>query len=216
MKLLSTLCCGLFFTSPLFAEGLSRNSKGELKSPHTDVRLTESQKEELEALHTVTFTKEQWEELRNIARNTPRRLEHIYPVTYADCVCDMDDDHYGVLQKNGDVAVFHTNAQSSQDFFYKFNYAEHLTFHVDSRGQFHLNGTLVKFPVLLQAIRESGTNLTEEQKKMRANPYTPSASIYTPVGAALDDAAYADRIAILKRELSAKGWQCSGPYPPNQ
>jgi len=215
MKLLWPLAF-LLFSTLLFAEGLSRNGKGELTRLHTDVKLTESQKEELETLHTVTFTKEQWEELRKIAPNTPKRLERIFPVTYADCLCDMEDDHYGVLQKNCDVAVFHTNTQSSQDFFYKFNYAEHLTFHVDSRGQFHLNGTLVKFPILLQAIRESGTNLSEEQKKGRANSYTPSATIYTPVGAAPDDAAYAERITTLKRELAAKGWKCDGPYPPNQ
>ena len=71
----SILVLGLAMAHSSLADGLPKDEQDRLAVPHTLVTLSPSQVEEMEALDSVTLTREQWAGLRKVSPNTPKRIE---------------------------------------------------------------------------------------------------------------------------------------------
>ena len=168
--------------------------------PTTLLTLNASQVEEMEALNTVTLTKEQWARMRNVSPNTPKRLQGVLPITWNDCLCGVGRVD-GVLMQDGRLAVMHRQ-QSAKGLRHRIRPGQGLVLQVDHRGQFHLDGILVHYEVLLEAIRSSKP-LTEEERQVS---WKSAAKVQVPPALSPTDPVFEDRIVTVCRELAAKGW----------
>jgi len=202
-KLILTM---LTLSAACLADGLPKDENGNLTVPHTLVTPNASQIEEIETLDSITLTEKQWAELRKVSPSTPKRLEGIVPITWNDCLCETPCG--AVRMKDGKIAVWH-ETQDAKSLSYRINPARKLTLMVDHRGQFHLNGVLVRYKVLIDAIRASETVKTENRDEYPAG----IAEVKVPPGMRADDPVFIDRLTSIHTELAAKGWnQGELPY----
>lgn len=199
MKFLS-LTLALALVRVAIADGLPKDENDNLTVPHTLLTLSPSQVEEMEALNSVTLTKEQWAGLRKVSPGTPKRLEGILPITWNDCLC-CAGPVAAVRMKDGKLAVWH-ESQDAKSLAYKFLQSGKLTLMVDRRGQFHLDGALVRYQVLLEAIRAS----TPVKLPKKGDYESGRAEVKVPPGMNLQDAVFEDRIRTVYAELATKGW----------
>ena len=83
-------------------------------------------------------------------------------------------------------------------------------FKIDHRGQLHLDGVLVRYNLLLEAIRAS-----DPVKVVKGAPYEHGqAAVEVPPAMQATDPAFKDRVLTVYRELAAKGWNGGRmPYP---
>jgi hypothetical protein len=181
------------------ADGLPKNEKGELTVKHTLIDLNPSQVEEMEVLNSVTLTKEQWAEVRKVSPNTPKRLQGIIPITWNDCLCEERCEAVRML--DGKLAVF-LDDQTVQTIHHHIYPGRPLNLQVDRRGQFHLDGILVRYHILIDAIRASEAVGPEH----RQDPMGGTAEVKAPPGMSLDDPVFEERITSVYVELAAKGW----------
>jgi hypothetical protein len=200
-----------------WAEGLSLDEKGNLQSPHTVVTLNESQQEELITLESVTLTVEQWQNLRKVSPNTPKRLQGFVPITHRDCLCGESFD--AVQLSASKIAVMHEE-QSVESLVWRFNDKQSLAFHVDRRGQFYLNGVLTQFPNLIAAIEKSKGYIAKALPVEAVEGPTwgiqqGSATIEVPMGMLQTDAVFKERIHQVYAALARKGWN-GGKNPLDQ
>lgn len=200
MKTLS-LMCFLALACDAIADGLPKDENDNLTVKHTLLTLSPSQEEEMEALNSVTLTKEQWATLRKVSPGTPKRLEGILPITWNDCLC-CAGPVAAVRMKDGKLAVFYDSLEA-KSLAYKFQKPGKLTLMVDHRGQFHLDGILVHYKVLLEAIRVS-----EPVKPPKKDDYEGGvAEVKVPPGMSEKDPVFENRISTVYAELTAKGWK---------
>lgn len=181
------------------ADGLPKNEKGELTVKHTLIEPNPSQVEEMEVLNSVTLTKEQWAEVRKVSPNTPKRLQGIIPITWNDCLCEERCEAVRML--DGKLAIFHDD-QTVQTINYRISPGRLLTLMVDRRGQFHIDGILVRYKVLIDSIRASGRVQPEDRKTYEGG----TAVVKVPPGMSVEDPVFEDRISNIYVELAAKGW----------
>jgi hypothetical protein len=83
---------------------------------------------------------------------------------------------------------------------YQLDETAKLELRIDARGQFLMNGVLIRFPVLLEAIKASAV------KKPDAHIQSFVAWISQPPGMKYDDPVLLERLRTIHRELAAKGW----------
>jgi hypothetical protein len=121
--------------------------------PHEIFTLTASQREEIEALGTLTLDSAQWERLRKFYPEMPKRIESVLPVTYNDCTCDIGV--YAVQLAPDKVAVSHAQYAEEASLETVLGAGKELFLRVDRRGQFYCKGALVPFQRLLDAVRAS-------------------------------------------------------------
>ncbi|HEY8961914.1 MAG TPA: hypothetical protein VIM57_06880 [Luteolibacter sp.] len=200
-----------------WAEGLSLDEKGNLQSPHTVVTLNESQQEELITMESVTLTVEQWQNLRKVSPNTPKRLQGFIPITYRDCFCGVSFD--AIQLSATQIAIMHL-PQSPESLLWRLNGKQSLAFYVDRRGQFYLEGVLTQFPKLLAAIEKSERFVLKpknhtEPEEIFADVYPGQASIEVPMGMLQTDAIFKERIHQVYYALARKGWN-GGKNPLDQ
>ena len=198
MKALS-IVVSLALSAVCHADGLPKNEKGELTVKHTLIEPNPSQVEEMEVLNSVTLTKEQWAEVRKVSPNTPKRLQGIIPITWNDCLCEVRCEAVRML--DGKLAIFH-DEQTVQTIDYRISPGRPLTLMVDRRGQFHIDGILVKYRVLIDAIRAS----ERVQPEVLNGGEGGTAEVKVPPGMSLEDPVFEDRIPNVYVELAAKGW----------
>lgn len=188
------------------AEGIPVDHKtGRIEFPHTVVTLTADQIEETQSLGTFTLTSDQWKGLRKIAPRTPKRFQNIIPVTYDDCCCGMEGPYVIAISKDR-MAVLHEGEGpvGVEEIRYQLFVSQRVvTFVVNERGEFHLNGTLVPFPVVLSALsaalpdakRDKDGNLMVTVQEYGESFTTRRAiDVELPMGAKLTDAVYATRL----------------------
>lgn len=134
----------------LFGAGLSLNeTRTKFEGRHYLVKLSEDQLEEVTVVGSLTLTRTQWEEVRKLSPGTPKRIDTIFPSTHNDCMCEMEEETYGVWFKDGTLAVVygdHTVPFEKLDTETKTNLTKDLNFRMDERGQFYHEGKLVPYP----------------------------------------------------------------------
>lgn len=200
-----TIALSLVLSALCHADGLPKNEIGELTAKHMLIEPNPSQVEEMEVLNSVTLTKEQWAEVRKVSPNTPKRLQGIIPITWNDCLCEERCEAVRML--DGKLAIF-LEDQSVQTISFRINPFGSLVLQVDHRGQFHLNGILVKYKTLIDAIRASEPVKPEHRKDYVGG----TAKLDVPPGMNVEDPVFEDRITSVYVELAAKGWN-NGSLP---
>lgn len=193
-------------TFTLFAEGLPKDEEGNLDCPHLTISLNESQVEEIETLDTVTLTKQQWQEVRKSSPNTPKRLKGILPITHNDCTCGESFQAVQLSEKK--LALF-IEPQTPEQLAFLISSKESLTFRLDGRGQFYLDGILTRFPNLIAALKQSDSAPAEVQPD---EPWTPAGTVVITIAplADHDSSVYHGRIIQVAHLLREKGWALYG------
>ncbi len=147
------LAC-LFTAHFLSAEGPPVDVKSRsMTVPHQKLVVSASQREEIEALGTLTLDAAQWERLRQFYPDMPKRIESVLPVTYNDCTCDVGV--YAVQLDPNTVAIAHEQFSEEGNLDTVLAEGKELLLRVDRRGQFYFKGSLVPFQRLLDAVRAS-------------------------------------------------------------
>lgn len=182
-----------------FADGLPVDEKGNITIPYTTISLNASQQEELEALDSITLTPDQWSKLRKISPNTPKRIMGILPITWNDCTCLSPFS--AIKMSDGSIAILHEE-QTPNSLAWRILPGKHLTIRIDRRGQCYLDGILVRFPILIEAIQASKPVPNDES----VDPWNTMAEVKSPPGMKLDDPVFEDRVLKLYTELAAKNW----------
>jgi len=129
-----------------------------VKVPHTLLTVTDSQREEIDVVGTLTLTADQWKELRAIGPDCPKRIDRILLETYDDCGCDLIDVFYAIQLNTGAVAVTHDQLSSgwgSRKLITALAESNKLKLRVDARGQFYHEGVLIPFTRLLDLVKAS-------------------------------------------------------------
>lgn len=172
--------------------------------PHTLLTLTDSQREEIDVVGTLTLTPDQWKELRTIGPDCPKRIDRILLETYDDCGCDLIGVFYAIQLSTGSVAVTHGQLGSGwgyQKLRLALAESQKLQLRVDARGQFYYDGVLIPFPALLQMVTAS--NKPPEAGGIILRDF----GVVRPSGVSRKDAAVADRLETLFKTAEAAGWE---------
>jgi len=156
------LACAIAAPLPLLrAEGPPVDAEARTMTvPHETLAVSASQREEIEALGTLTLDAAQWARLRKFYPAMPKRIENVLPVTYNDCSCGIGI--YAIQIAPDTVAVAHEQFAEEGTLDEALAGGEELHLRVDTRGQFHFKGVLVPFQQLLDAVRASVANSGEE------------------------------------------------------
>lgn len=154
MKFPALLLIPTLIHGSALADGIPVNDdRTRCTVPHQLITANDDQVEELTVAGTLTFTREQWKQLRAINPAVPKRINSIVPCTYNDCACGIGasedgNDHYGIWFKNGTVAIVldapptpfgKWTAERKKDLCSRMN------FRIDERGQFYDKGRLVAY-----------------------------------------------------------------------
>lgn len=169
----------------------------QVTSPHVRLTLSDSQKEEIETMGTLTLSSEQWQSLRAVSTACPKRIERILPSTYRDCGCALIGLFYGIQLSPDQVAVTHdqiSGVPDSADVQSALNTRSELCLRMDRRGQFYYGGALIPFSDLLKMVANSG-------KKERW------LGVARPIGMKRDSAVAKERLDALFKAGEAAGWR---------
>lgn len=191
MKILAYLLPFLLVVDA-FSEGLPLDeARQKVTAPHSLVSLNSSQLEELEAMGTVTFSDTQWRELRKVSPGTPKRISGVLPITWNDCTCGEAVE--GIRMGDGRIAVLHTDLEVKR-LLAEWRYRKEVLLRVDARGQFHLDGVRLRYPLLLEVLRKS-------------EPVEGGVAVLkVPVSMSLKDPVFEDRLKVVYTLLAEKGW----------
>jgi hypothetical protein len=196
MKSFTLLITNLIATATLLlADGIPLNRKtGEVTVPHTIVSLTVEQIEETQTLGTFTLTPEQWREIRAKSPQCPKRFKNVVPVTWNDCTCGLEDGYVIVLSRDR-VAVLHdrTSSVSVEMVLYGLFKSSNITLRVNERGEFHLDGRVIPFPILLKAFAAASENAKRDDG-VRENHSHLWLNVELPAGAKPTEAVYESRL----------------------
>ncbi|MES2660310.1 MAG: hypothetical protein V4689_16930 [Verrucomicrobiota bacterium] len=155
MKSLSLLLALLITSSSLvLADGTPVDRKtGKVTSPHSVVSLTEEQVEETQTLGTVTLTPKQWREIRQKFPQCQKRYSNLVPVTWNDCTCGFEGGYVIALSRDR-IAVLHcgTSDMGMRTLRYELALSGNIMLRMNERGEFYLDGRLIPFPMLLEAL----------------------------------------------------------------
>lgn len=196
--LLVTSLCGV-----VLADGIPVNRETRRVSvPHTVIKLSTSQSEEIETLGTLTLSPDQWRHLRTIGRSCPKRIQNILPVTWADCTCDLSP--YGIQLSRGEVAITHSQISDvvPADLEVEIEQGSGIWLRVDSRGQFYHNGVLVPFPHLVRLIAASAGKIPQGSASQERYM-----GIELPVNLRRDSDVLKTRLDTLNQTAKSAGWK---------
>jgi hypothetical protein len=180
---------------------------GNVNIPHTVILLTASQIDELQTLGTLTLTSEQWREIRVRSPQCPKRFIHILPVPWPDRSFGAEVD-YVIELSRGRAAIPHRSSSSVSVEFVRNELFQDpvISLRTNDRGEFHLDGKLIPFPVLLKAFANSPqevvrndrdkVEITDTNRDLEAAvPYWLHVKL--PAGAKPTDAVYHSRLKRL-------------------
>lgn len=207
MKSITLLITSLLtMTSIAFAEGIPVDHEtGKVTVPHTIISLSTAQIEEIQTLGTLTLTSEQERQVRAKTPQCAKRFNSILPVTMRDCCCGVEWPYVIALSRDS-VAVLHSEQLSVDEIRHQLFKEWNTEFHVNERGEFYVEGQLIPFPKLLEAISAGPINpkRNAEGKLVHKSPEAESDIDYEcylyvemPIGAKPTDAVYASRFKQL-------------------
>ncbi len=166
MKLFQATVFIVILCSIAFSDGIPVDRKtGQINVDHTIIRISKDQTEEIEAIGTLTLTNVQWEQLRKIGPNCPKRFNNVLPITWNDCTCDMSP--YVIQISKDSIAVIHfeINGDAGRELVYSLEEStEWISLSVDHRGQFYFKGILIPFESLLATISTTKIKIKSDGK----------------------------------------------------
>jgi len=181
MKLILSLLC--LSALPVLAQEFDEDR------PSTTVTLTTEQKDEMATLATLTLTTEQWAQLRKKSPGTPRRLPMFFEGHQFNCIDEKR------------VTIYHEPLEAKA-IASRISGAKHMAFLVDYRGQFHLDGLLIPYAMVLEILGKGAPESETRIKGARAVVY-----IALPPGMEETDERVAARIKEVRETAKTANWQ---------
>lgn len=191
---------------------------GEVKAPHTIVWLTAVQIDEVQTLGTLTLTNEQWRELREKSPQSPKRLTNIVPLPWPERGFRAGEDYAIELARDRMAVIHQSDATASVATVRDQLFCDGITsLRMNERGEFHLDGKLVPFAILLKSLATApdGAQLNDQGKLLFTakaddpKTYVPRwLNVKLPAGAQPTDAVFQSRL----RELAAAADRIGLPH----
>jgi hypothetical protein len=157
MKIFKLVFVLAFLSNIALSDGIPVNKKtGGITVPHSVLKLSNDQIEEIETVGTLTLTESQWKQFRAIGANCPKRFLNILPITWDDCTCDMSP--YAIQLSYDSIAIIHGQISCDVGVELKkflMESTENIKLKVDRQGQFYYGGVLIPFDSLLKILSES-------------------------------------------------------------
>lgn len=136
----------------------------EITCPHTIFDMTPEQVEEADALGTFTLTSEQWAQMRKKTPGYPKRLT-VLTYQWNDCTCGLAG-HLSIRLPGNRIGVLdEIDCGPEQLLGFHIEKHEGLSLRMDHRGQFYLDGKLIPFAIVKQAISDELEQLKATEKK---------------------------------------------------
>lgn len=204
-----------------FADGIPVDHEtGKIEHPHTVIMLTADQVEETQTLGTFTLTSEQWKALRAKSPQTPKRFPNVLPVTFNDCCCGMEGPYVIALSRDR-MAVLHYEGQvTARDLRYRiYESPGMVSLRMNERGEFHMDGELIPYSVLLESLSSAPTDAKRDQDGYLISTVREYGEEYTgrrgfhvelPMGAKSTDAVYASRLEAVTTAAKKIGFAVYG------
>ncbi len=198
---------------------------GEIKVTHTLLSLTPAQVDETQTLGTLTLSDEQWREVRAKSPQCPKRLDRIVPASLAVQVAPGDGATVIELSRDS-MAVLHAGEDSpTVDAIREMLFRDAITsLRVNERGMFHLDGMVIPFPTLVNALAAGpGDAKRDDEGKLiihtMHNGVDTSASrwmaVKLPPGADPADPVYQSRLSELASTADQIGLRHQ-LFPPHE
>jgi hypothetical protein len=169
MKIFNLIFALTFFSNVVLSDGIPVDRKtGRITMPHSVLKLSEDQIEEIETIGTLTLTDSQWKKFRAIGSNCTKRFMNILPITWEDCTCDMSP--YAIQLSYDSVAILHEEISGDIGVELKTSIMEsyeNISLRADRSGQFYHNGFLIPFDSLLKIVCTSEVAQPKEGKGSR-------------------------------------------------
>jgi hypothetical protein len=186
----------VLLTQNTFADGLPVDPQThKITVPHSVVRISDSQREEIDVLGTITFSQQQLESLRNSFPRCPKRIQHVFPITFSDSI---EAPSYAIQVTADSVAIVPASALPIRDYIGTQFGLLRCILDVDRRGQFYVYGILVPFNQVLKMVEETKgfEEPKEEERKI---------TISLPFGMKRDDSVVKSRIDQILKEAKKAG-----------
>ena len=175
------------------ADGIPFNpARMEITCPHTIFDMTTEQVEEANALGTLTLTSEQWATMRKKTPGYPKRLT-LVTYQWNDCTCGITG-YLSIRLPGNRVGVLNEIGYGPEQLLgFHIKQHEGLSLSMDHRGQFYLDGKLIPYPTVKQAI---ATEL-ERLQSVEETGGSFFLSLQIPAGMTRESVTLADRIETL-------------------
>ena len=148
--------CWTMLAGALMADGLPIDHEtGKIMAPHVTVKINADQQHEVTVLQSLTLNAEQWHKVRQSAPACPKRITEVFPHNYNDCMCGHSGPAIAIQMKPDEVAIllWGVDGDSSKNLRAFAAEGRQLKLSMDKRGQFHHQGRLVKYPDVLEALK---------------------------------------------------------------
>lgn len=193
---------------------------GRVKVPHSVLRLTESQSEEIETLGTLTLLPEQWQQMRALGPSCPKRFDAVVPVTSRDPA--PESAAYVIQLSSVEVALVHSVIADPVTPGFASELADlsrDISLYADRRGQFYYLGVLIPFSRLIQSMSASSGKWPTE-----TNPPSPGRmpppqferqrelGVELPIGLSRHSTTLKSRLDKLFQAAKAAGWRTPDDY----
>ncbi|MBN8458378.1 MAG: protein kinase [Verrucomicrobia bacterium] len=177
---------------------------GEVTVPHTVVSLTTEQIDETQTLGTLTLTPEQWRLVRTKSPESPKRFTTIVPLPWPEDIQNVEGNYVIELSRDRMAIPYGKDAPPTVETVRGRLFKDGITsLRVNERGMYHLDGKLVPFPTLLQALAtppddarrdEDGKLIVTHTTDGRKTTVPRWLGVKLPAGAKADDAVFQYRL----------------------
>lgn len=195
----------LITTQTALADGLPIDSSRErIVVPHSFLKISNSQLEEIIAIGTFTFSSDQWTKIRSLRAACPKRIETVYPRDWNDCTCDSEGGPYVIQWDHDTIAVVLPTIRDdpAAELINRLADSDGVFLSMDVRGQFYHRGILIPYQKLLKAIE-----VKAEPNKNNITSSAPSVSIDIPLELSSESPTLKTRLTELRLKLESFGWK---------
>jgi len=192
-------------SGPACADGIPFDVKtGKVTTAHVMIELSDSQREEIIALGSITLDSAQWADSRKLNPAVPKRIEMVFPRDWADCSCGAENVAYAIHTEPGRAAIIADFMEGDPASLLKERLGESggAFLSVDPRGQFYHEGRLVPFAMLLKALE-----IQAKPAKNQVAPPDPCISIDIPFELEPSSAVLKPRLDEASAVAAKAGWE---------
>jgi hypothetical protein len=180
-------------------------------APHTTLEITDSQREEVEVIGTLTLTTDQWQQLRAISQTCPKRIEMVLPLNYHSCGDDLIGVSYAIQLSESQVAVTHEvlrSGSAKMTLERALGSEKIVVLRMDRRGQFYYDGVLIPFEQLLRLVTTRGADggEAEDHREIRPQTQTRHLGVVRPMGVGRESAVAKTRLDQIFGAAATAGW----------
>ena len=195
-------CFFIFLISTqILGDGIPVNKKGEILVPHIKLNLLDFQIEELEILGSVTLSTQQYDLLKTIGNNVPKRFNTILSINYDDCTCGIG--LYAIQTASDSIAIINKLLQRDPKSELQFKVCElqeDVNFYVDSESHINFNGITLSDEQIVEVFQYFSK--IKEDLEVRKHKY----AIFNYSFNQKRDEKLEERINKISTSIKSAGW----------